>query len=111
MGETRRVMKALVLVESLSAVLLCPASFAAASSACLAVVSRAAQQAVERTPWIGQATAVGAPFALTAHVLRASVTLFGPQSAIFSVDVGVDAACNVLSTSVLLESNPWLNAK
>ena len=107
MGETRSVMKALVLAASLSAVVFSSPNRAAPSGACVARVNQAAQRAVERTPWIGQATAVGMPFALKPHVLRASVSLFGPQSAIFSVDVGVDAACDVLSTSVLLESNPW----
>jgi len=100
-------MKPLVLAASLSAVLLGSASLATPSDACVAAVNRAAQQAVAKTPWIGQAMAVGSPFAIRPGVLRASVSLFGPQSAIFAVDVAIDAACDVLSTTVLLESNPW----
>ena len=106
MGETRAAVSRLVLSASLSVVPL-SASLATPSGACLAVVNRAAQQAVEKSPWIGQATAAGAPYAVGPGVLRASVGLFGPQSALFSVDVAIDAACHVLSTSIILESNPW----
>jgi len=99
-------MIAIVLAASLSVAPL-SVSLAAPTGACAAVVNEAAQKAVAKTPWIGQATPVGAPFATSPGVLRASVSLFGPQSAIFSVDVAIDGACHVLSTSVQLESNPW----
>jgi hypothetical protein len=101
MGET------LFLAAGFGASLFGSANFATPSGACVAVVDRAAVQAIERTSWIGQATTLGRPFAVRQGVLRAGVSLFGPQSAIFSVDVAIDSACNVLSTSIRLESNPW----
>jgi hypothetical protein len=89
--EARGVMKSLVLAASLSAVPF-SASLAAPTGACFAVVNKAGQEAVERTPWVGQANAFGSPYDCAPCVLRASVSLFGPQSAIFSVDFAIDAA-------------------
>ena len=106
--KAREAMRPLVLAGALSVTMVSTACLAGPSDACLAAVNTAAQQAVAKSPWIGQATAVGSPFAVRPNVLRASVSLFGPQSAIFSVDVGIDPDCNVRSTSIELESNPWL---
>ena len=106
MGETRGAISRLVVSAGLCIVPL-SASLATPRGACVARVNRAAQQAIEKSPWIGQATAAGAPYAVSPGVLRASVGLFGPQSALFSVDVAIDAACRVLSTNIILESNPW----
>jgi hypothetical protein len=97
----------LLALGALSAAMASSPCLARPSDACLAAVNAAAQDAVTKSPWIGQANAVGTPFVWRPNVLRASVSLFGPQSAIFSVDVGIDAACNVRSTSIELESNPW----
>jgi hypothetical protein len=93
---------------TLALALLQGAALAGSRGACNAAVNEAAVEAVDRSPWIGQASAVGDPFVLRPGVLRARVGLFGPQSAFFDVDVSVDAGCNVRSTSIRLDSNPWL---
>lgn len=95
------------IVAGLTAATFVSPAFATPNAACLAVVNAAAQQAVANSPWIGQANSIGEPFVLGPGVWRASVGLFGPQSAFFSVDVGVDPGCNVRSTSIRLDSNPW----
>ena len=89
-------------------------SFAACSSACFAqssggcakIVDNAALQAVNKIPVIGQTTVFGSPFAIERRVLRVEVDVFGPQTQVYSVDVTIDNACNVVATSTRLESNP-----
>ena len=106
-GNAHGAARRLLVAASLGAAMFPSASLAKPSDACLAAANGAAQEAVTRTPWIGQANSIGTPFVLRPGVLRASVGLFGPQSAFFSVDVGIDPACNVRSTNVRLDSNPW----
>ena len=77
------------------------------SPACVARVNAAALVAMNRTNPIGQVTVFGNPVVWDPHVLRVSARVFGARTEIYSVDLRIDAACNVLSASTLLESNPW----
>jgi hypothetical protein len=76
----------------------------AASAACDATVDRAALQAVNKIPVIGQTSVLGTPFTIDRGVLRVEVDVFGPQSQVYEVDVTIDSACRVLATSTRLES-------
>ena len=100
MSDAHGAIGPLALFGALSVAMASSPCLARPDDACLAAVNAAAQQAVANSPWIGQANPIGTPFVLRPGVLRASVGLFGPQSAFFSVDVGIDAACNVRSTSI-----------
>jgi|SRR5271170_2906268 hypothetical protein len=79
-------------------------ALSAASAACDATVDRAALQAVNKIPMIGQTSVLGQPFTIDRGVLRAEVDVFGPQSQVYAVDVTIDSACRVLPTSTRLES-------
>jgi hypothetical protein len=84
------------------------AAFSAVSSgattACDATVDRAALQAVNKIPVIGQTSVLGTPFTIDRGVLRVEVDVFGPQSQVYAVDVTIDSARRVLATSTRLDS-------
>jgi len=100
-GETR---SAATFGLALSAAAFITASFASAGAACDATVDRAALQAVNKIPVIGQTSVLGQPFAIDHGVLRVEVDVFGPQSQVYEVGVTIDSACRVLATSTRLES-------
>jgi hypothetical protein len=79
-------------------------ALSAASAACDAAVDRAALQAVNKIPVIGQTSVLGQPFTIDRGVLRAEVDVFGPQNQVYAVDVTIDSACRMLPTSTRLES-------
>jgi hypothetical protein len=89
---------------ALSAAAFIPASFASAGAACDATADRAALEAVNKIPVIGQTTVLGSPFAIDRGILRIEVDVFGPQSQVYAVDVTIDSACRVLAASTRLES-------
>jgi hypothetical protein len=80
------------------------ASFASASAACDATVNRAAWQAVNKIPVIGQTSVLGQPFTIDRGVLRVKVDVFGPQSQVYDVDVKIDSDCRVLAATTRLDS-------
>jgi hypothetical protein len=80
------------------------ASFASASAACDATVNRAALQAVNKIPVIGQTTVLGQPFTIDPGVLRVEVDVFGPQSQVYDVDIRIDSDCRVLAATTRLDS-------
>ena len=75
--------------------------------ACIGRVNRAALQAMNRTTPLGQMQIFGDPAVFDPHLLRITVNVFGARTDIYSVDVTIDDACNVLSASTRLESNEW----
>ena len=77
-------------------------ALSAASAACDATVDRAALQAVNKIPVIGQTSVLGTPFTIDRGVLRVEVDVFGPQSQVYDIDVTIDSS--VLATSTRLES-------
>jgi hypothetical protein len=84
-----------------------PPSVAKENVDCTNVVNAAALQAIARTNPLGQTFVQGQPFVIDPNALRVGVEVFGAQDLLYSVDVKVDGACHVLSTSTRLESNPW----
>ena len=74
-----------------------------ARESCTPVVNKAALQAIARTSPLGQTFTIGQPFAIGPDVLRAEVEVFGTRDLLYWVDVTVDGACHVLSTSTQLE--------
>ena len=82
-------------------------SFAQKNINCTNVVDKAALRAMDRTNPLAQTFVYGEPVAFGPSLLRVEVEVFGTQDALYDVDVRIDRACNVLSTSVRLESNPW----
>jgi hypothetical protein len=95
-------------LAAISAILSCAeiasVSFAKANVDCAGVVKRVALQAVNRTDPFGKMTVFGEPFAIEPSVIRVEVDVFGGDNPIYSVDVTIDDACKVLSTSTRLES-------
>ena len=79
-------------------------SGASAGAACDATVDRAALQAVNKIPVIGQTSVLGRPFTIDGRILRVEVDVFGPQSQVYAVDVTIDSMCRVLALSTRLES-------
>ena len=79
-------------------------ALSAASAACDATVDRAALQAVNKIPVIGQTSVLGTPFTIDHGVLRVEVDVFGPQSQVYEVDVTIDSACRVLAASTRLDA-------
>jgi hypothetical protein len=80
------------------------ANFASARAACDATVNRAALQAVNKIPVIGQTSVLGRPFTIDRGVLRVEVDVFGPQSQVYDVDVKIDRDCRVLAATTRLDS-------
>ncbi len=82
-------------------------SFAKENVDCATVVNAAALQAIAKTNPLGQTFVYGQPFAVEPNVLRVEVEVFGAPDLLSSVDLTVDGACDVLSTSTRHKSNPW----
>jgi hypothetical protein len=79
------------------------ASFAQTNINCSAVVRAAAVTEVDKTEPLGQSFVLGQPVLLPGHVLRLEVEVFGSQTETYAVDVKINDACQVVSTSSNLE--------
>jgi hypothetical protein len=97
-GAAKRLFVAILSAATFSSAL------SAASAACDATVDRAALQAVNKIPVIGQTSVLGQPFTIDRGILRVEVDVFGPQSEVYEVDATIDSTCRVPATSTRLES-------
>jgi hypothetical protein len=79
------------------------ASFAQTDANCSAVVRAAAVKELDKTDPDGQSFVFGQPVLLPGHVLRLEVEVSGSQTEVYDVDVKIDDACQVISTSSNLE--------
>ncbi len=94
----------LVIAPLLSGALFGCASSAQISDSCAALISRTELQTIARTNPLGSMRVFGRPYAIEPGMLRAEVDVYGGDNPIYSVDVKVDGACNVISISSRLVS-------